>query len=167
MKEGIKINAEDIVNFLKNSDFNSQFTVGVSEFCPYGEGRRLDMFYFNRWNRETRGYEVKVSRVDFLQDKKWESYLKFCSWFYFVAPEGIIKAEELPDKIGLIEIYREKVDKFSYNPQEKHEDDEEEYRLAKKFTKRARKLHDVEDKEYIQLLEGLLVKLVYTKNILL
>lgn len=53
--------------------------------------------------------ECKVSRADFLADKK--------KWFrqqpskgmgderYFIAPKGIIKPEELPENWGLFEIY--------------------------------------------------------------
>ncbi len=157
--EGIKITADDIVAHLKKIGFNRGSDVAVTEFCPYGEARRVDMFYFNRWNRETRGYEIKISRADFLSDKKWESYLKYCTWFYFVAPEGIIKKEELPEKVGLMEI--------QIIPRESYGSDEEtNYQLRHKFTKTARRLQDVAEKEYIQLLEGLLIKLIYSKNLL-
>lgn len=47
------------------------------------------------------GYEVKVSRGDFLQDNKWTGYLNFCNQFSFVCPEGLIKEEELPLEVGL------------------------------------------------------------------
>ena len=165
-----ELNADDIKNYLQYDNFNSNFSVGVSEFCPYGEGRRIDMFYFNRWNKETRGYEIKISRADFLQDKKWESYLKFCNWFYFVAPVGIIDPEELPESIGLIEIdvvEKQKSPYSNYNlEQGKEEEDGKMFDLTRKFTKRAKRLHDVGEKEYIQLLEGLLVKIIYEKNLL-
>jgi len=163
---GLKLNADDIVNFLKTERFNNNFTLGVSEFCPYHEGRRLDMFYFNRWNRETRGYEIKVSREDFLQDKKWESYLKFCTWFYFVAPVGIIKPEELPDGIGLIEIEVNEREPYHFSDKEFAGEAQKEVYLSKKFTKKAKRLHDVQEQDYTKLLEGLLIKVIYNKNIL-
>lgn len=50
---------------------------------------------------KTIGYEVKVNRSDFLQDKKWPNYLPVCNTFYFVSPPGIIKKEDLPEGIGL------------------------------------------------------------------
>jgi len=54
-------------------------------------------------------YEVKVSRSDFLRDKKHEQYLDYCNCFYFACPEGLIKKEELPDpRIGLVYIYDDK-----------------------------------------------------------
>lgn len=53
------------------------------------------------------GYEIKVSRSDFLQDDKWHLYLQYCNKFYFVVPAGLIKKEELPDDVGLIYYYPE------------------------------------------------------------
>jgi len=71
----------------------------------YGGGhRRLDAWAMKRaWaNPCYYGYEIKVSRSDFLQDDKWREYLPLCNEFSFVAPKGIIQPEELPDGIGLI-----------------------------------------------------------------
>lgn len=48
------------------------------------------------------GYEIKVSRNDFLQDNKWHLYLQYCNEFYFVVPKGRVKKDELPDHVGLI-----------------------------------------------------------------
>lgn len=48
------------------------------------------------------GYEIKISRSDFLQDAKWHLYLQYCNEFYFVVSKGLIKKEELPDNVGLI-----------------------------------------------------------------
>lgn len=50
------------------------------------------------------GYEIKVTRNDFLSDQKHPLYMDHCHIFYFVAPKGIIKPEELPDGAGLLEI---------------------------------------------------------------
>lgn len=46
--------------------------------------------------------EVKSCREDFNADKKWERYLDYCDYFYFVCPEGVIKESEIGDKAGLI-----------------------------------------------------------------
>ncbi len=51
------------------------------------------------------GYEIKVSRGDFLQDNKWHLYLQYCNEFYFVVPVGLIEKDELPDNVGLIYYY--------------------------------------------------------------
>lgn len=48
------------------------------------------------------GYEIKVSRGDFMRDDKWSGYLKCCHEFYFVCPAGLIQPEELPVEVGLI-----------------------------------------------------------------
>lgn len=48
------------------------------------------------------GYEIKVSRGDFLGDPKWHLYLQYCNEFFFVVPKGLIRKEELPDGVGLI-----------------------------------------------------------------
>ncbi len=53
------------------------------------------------------GYEVKVSRGDFLRDGKYHLYLQYCNEFYFVVPAGMVKKEEIPDDIGLIYYYPE------------------------------------------------------------
>ncbi len=53
------------------------------------------------------GYEIKVSRGDFLQDNKWHLYLQYCNEFYFVVPNGLISKEEIPDNVGLIYYYPE------------------------------------------------------------
>jgi cell division protein FtsB len=48
------------------------------------------------------GYEVKVSRSDFLNDNKWPKYLDFCTQFYFVCPYGLIDPAEVGDNVGLM-----------------------------------------------------------------
>lgn len=54
------------------------------------------------------GYEVKASRADFLKDlknlEKQKPLRCFANLFYYVAPEGIIKKEELPAWAGLKEL---------------------------------------------------------------
>lgn len=50
----------------------------------------------------TIGYEIKCSRQDFEQDQKWTGYLDLCHYFYFVCPAGLIKAEDLPNRIGIL-----------------------------------------------------------------
>ncbi|MBS4172102.1 MmcB family DNA repair protein [Bacillus sp. FJAT-49736] len=48
------------------------------------------------------GYEIKVSRSDFMNDEKWPVYKELCHRFYFACPTGLIQAEELPDDVGLV-----------------------------------------------------------------
>lgn len=49
-----------------------------------------------------RGYEIKVSRGDFLKDAKYSQYLQYCHEFYFVTPSGMVQRQEVEDPIGLM-----------------------------------------------------------------
>ncbi|WP_053431755.1 MmcB family DNA repair protein [Halalkalibacterium halodurans] len=48
------------------------------------------------------GYEVKVSRQDFLNDSKWPVYKDMCHRFNFACPKGLISPDEVPEDVGLI-----------------------------------------------------------------
>lgn len=54
------------------------------------------------------GYEVKVDRGDWLRDSKWESYLAMCTDLYVVAPKDVVRIDEMPKGVGLIEAVGEK-----------------------------------------------------------
>lgn len=69
-------------------------------------GENPDVWAYN--GNSTICIEVKVSRSDFLADKKkwWRSEQnpnKVGMYRYYLAPEGIIKTEELPEGWGLLE----------------------------------------------------------------
>lgn len=50
------------------------------------------------------GYEIKVSRADFLGDTKWPAYLKMCHQLYFCTPHGVVDdISEIPETCGLLE----------------------------------------------------------------
>jgi hypothetical protein len=70
------------------------------------KGYILDGFAMSKayGGMKTIGYEVKVSRSDFLQDKKWQNYLPVCNTFYFVSPPDVISKADLPDGIGLYHV---------------------------------------------------------------
>ena len=77
--------------------------------CKTGQSynfRRFDVWSLKKsWaSFNTIGYEIKVSRQDFLNDCKWKEYLNFCNEFYFVAPKGIIDKNELPPEAGLFTV---------------------------------------------------------------
>jgi len=67
--------------------------------CP-----RMDLWVMARsWaHPRTIGYEIKVSRQDFLHDNKWPQYLDYCKEFYFACPRGVIDPGELPAEAGLL-----------------------------------------------------------------
>lgn len=48
------------------------------------------------------GYEIKVSRADFLKDEKRMFYQQYVTDFYFICPEWLIKKEELPANVWLV-----------------------------------------------------------------
>lgn len=50
----------------------------------------------------TFGYEIKVSRSDFTNDRKWQEYLPVCHEFYLACPAKLIAPEELPSEVGLL-----------------------------------------------------------------
>lgn len=66
--------------------------------------KRLDAWaMLKTWSPFTTiGYEIKVSRSDFLKDNKWHEYLRTCHEFYFVCPRGLIDPAELPLNVGLL-----------------------------------------------------------------
>ena len=66
--------------------------------------QRLDAWAIKRsWaHPQVIGYEIKISRADFLQDDKWRGYLPYCNEFYFVCPPSFIQRDELPEDAGLL-----------------------------------------------------------------
>lgn len=66
--------------------------------------RRIDLWTMKRsWSRPLIcAYEVKVSRSDFQQDKKWHEYLQYCHQFFWACPWGLIQPEEVSGDAGLI-----------------------------------------------------------------
>lgn len=71
--------------------------------------KRMDAWAVNCYpsKSELRGFEVKVSRGDFLKElkdpNKRKHAMSLCDRFYFVTPRGLIKLNELPAGCGLIE----------------------------------------------------------------
>jgi hypothetical protein len=58
---------------------------------------------YKSWSRpQIRGYEIKVSRSDFLRDAKYSQYLPYFHEFYFVTPTGMVQRQEVEENIGLI-----------------------------------------------------------------
>lgn len=72
----------------------------IPEFT-YGD-QRIDAVIINCRERTVRGFEIKVDRNDFLRDKKWQTYSKFCSSLAVACPDGLIQKGEIPDPFGLL-----------------------------------------------------------------
>src|SRR6266704_1287102 len=98
--------ARDMARLLKKrlADRHEDDVYCEEALCGPGGAQRFDAWAMEpSWVR-TRcpGYEVKVSRGDYVGDKKWTGYLDYCTEFYFVCPAGLIRPEELPPQVGLL-----------------------------------------------------------------
>jgi DNA repair protein MmcB-like len=102
-----KTAARQVLDLLVNR-FDGEFVcipeckTGSPNFGP--RELRIDLWCMAKsWAQpRTIGFEIKVSRSDFLNDHKWGKYLDYCSEFYFVCPWGLIDKAELPEEAGLI-----------------------------------------------------------------
>lgn len=75
-----------------------------------GANRRADAMAFNLWpsrGLEIHGFEIKVSRSDWLSElknpEKSQALQKFCNYWWIVTPQGIIKDDEMPVTWGHLE----------------------------------------------------------------
>lgn len=101
----LTVSAASLLHLLRHKHQGDLF---VSE-CKTGPTHVGQPFRFDAWvmkrswaHPEYTGYEIKVTRSDFLRDEKWRAYLPFCNRLLFVSPLGVIKPEELPDSVGLL-----------------------------------------------------------------
>jgi len=78
--------------------------------------RYIDAFAINLWPSKKHrriAYEIKISRADFLKELKtpdkrqWA--MEISHQFYFVASQGIIALEEVPEGCGLLEVSGEEI----------------------------------------------------------
>lgn len=116
-----------IIALLRERHRSEIFVTELRGGAGYGgdSERRMDAWalhpYPSKSNRRV-AYEVKVSRGDFLRDikqpLKHRPALIFSNEFYFVAPKGLIKADELPLFAGLLEVRTGRNNDFSYLKEE-------------------------------------------------
>ena len=77
----------------------------VKDGATYGrKHRQIDFLAIKKtWKPVTiAAFEIKISRNDFLSDKKWVDYLPLCNEFYWVCPTGLISKDEVDERAGLI-----------------------------------------------------------------
>lgn len=98
------ITAADISILLGNRHSNDVF---IPQCKDGGSGHSFGQI--DAWAMKTSwsspalyGYEIKVSRNDFLRDTKWQKYLGMCNELYFVCPPKMIEPNEVPDECGLL-----------------------------------------------------------------
>lgn len=83
----------------------------VANATGAGGNRYADAIAMGLWpsrGLHIHGYEIKVSRSDWLKELKnpckADEIGKFCDYWWIVAPVGIVKEEELPETWGLYEV---------------------------------------------------------------
>lgn len=96
--------AKDIIDKLRVKHSKDVFVEECETGPSYGGYSRFDAWAMNRsWaNHCCTGYEIKVSRGDFMNDNKTQNYLPFCHELYFVCPWKMIDPSEVPDYAGLM-----------------------------------------------------------------
>lgn len=104
-----EVTLEDIKSYLRShgTDINL-FEFGINNL-------RFDLIRINPWKRYVRIFEIKMNRQDFLRDKKWPKYLKYCHTFTFISPENIVSPGDLPSGIGLMWISKWRWSEYENN----------------------------------------------------
>ncbi len=90
--------------------------VTMSEVTPPGTSRRFDFMAIQGWQsrgRVSMGFEVKVSRSDWLRElkevAKAEPLVPLCTHWWVVAPPDVVKLEEMPATWGLLTVHAEQM----------------------------------------------------------
>lgn len=98
--------ADQIVKLLAEKHARDVFVSECKDGSSWGGHLRMDAWAMARsWAHPCMyGYEVKISRADFLGDNKWPGYLPLCNRFSFVTTRGLIRPDELSEGVGLLEV---------------------------------------------------------------
>lgn len=99
------VTAYDIKLALAKKHANREFFITECKNGPTGTGLlQFDgLAIYKSWaHSNIVGYEIKISRSDFLRDNKFYLYLPYVHELYFVVPIGLIDRNELPAEIGLM-----------------------------------------------------------------
>jgi hypothetical protein len=79
---------------------------GVGSFNGYIDGVAFALY--PSMNHEIHGFEIKVSRQDFLREfekpEKSDNAMQWCNRWWLVAPKGICDKNELPKNWGYLEV---------------------------------------------------------------
>ena len=84
--------------------FLTEVKSGSSWMTARGDMKILDALAIRKsWTSPCfTGYEIKISRSDFLRDAKFYTYEELCNCLYIVCPKGMIDRTELPESVGLM-----------------------------------------------------------------
>lgn len=94
-----------VMDLLKQRHSKDLFVPECKDGQSWGRSHnRLDAWAMRRSYSKflLSGYEIKLTRADFLRDEKYPNYLPMCNVLYFVAPHGLIDPAELPVDVGLL-----------------------------------------------------------------
>jgi len=101
----MQVTSSDIKKALAKKHGDREFFITECKNGPTGTGLlQFDgLAIYKSWaHPNIVGYEIKVSRSDFLRDNKFFRYMPYCHELYFVVPTGLIDRMELPNDIGLM-----------------------------------------------------------------
>lgn len=103
IKTGEELTAKQMLDLLAKRHSDDVFVRECTMHTQTGD-LRLDAWVMKRsWAHPlVTGYEIKVSRSDFLHDHKWRGYLTACNQFWFVVPGGLVQPEEVENGVGLL-----------------------------------------------------------------
>lgn len=95
---------EALARMHSNREFFMTEVKNGPSYVAKGELLQFDaVAIFKSWSHmQIRGYEIKVSRSDFLRDAKYSRYLPYFHEFYFVVPKGMVQRQEVEENIGLM-----------------------------------------------------------------
>lgn len=107
-REDAKVTSTDIKRALAEKHYKDFFLTevksGPTQIAGPGGLKILDALAIRKsWTSTCfTGYEVKVSRGDFLRDAKFYTYEELVNCLYIVCPKGMIARTELPESVGLM-----------------------------------------------------------------
>lgn len=108
MSDNPKIRAGDVIKALSARHKEDMFFTEVKNGATQTVAHHCKMdalaIKISWTNFKIVGYEVKVSRSDFLRDDKWRSYLPMCNELYFAVAPGIVDVSEIPEQCGLVQL---------------------------------------------------------------
>jgi len=99
-------------SFLKNKFYHK--TIASFSEVKLRKDLRVDVLCLT-YDDDVVIVEIKSCRDDFLKDNKWQKYLNYCNYFYFICPENEILQSEIPNNVGLIYFDKAKDNKKNYN----------------------------------------------------
>lgn len=102
--------SKDICSLLEKAYAGDEWLIAFEVPTATGldASRRADAVAMNMWPSRglaLHGFEIKVSRSDFLREiktpEKAETLYEYCDYWWMVVPEGLVKPEEVPEIWGL------------------------------------------------------------------